>query len=400
MEAEVVKLTDKQLENIRRFLLAEIPYYTRFSTIGSFADIPVINKTVLRNHFTEMLNPRFSKEDLVEEHTTGTTGEPLRLVKTKQERTKLSYYTWKWRSSFFGIHPASPAVYFTTFYDNKKRLTSKRYSVIGNTIQLSEVDFSDETLNLYCDLLDKVRPEWIYCTPTILKMFANFVKRNEKRLPKSIKYIEVTGEFFSKQDYLISKEVFDCHIGNQYGTRETWAIAHSCPNGRLHVNEDAVHVEAVEQDGVQNRCCVTSLINRALPIVRYVLDDKVEVVDSECNCGSKAKWINVLEGRVGQILVGKNGEQTSALVFRYIVEELNLHHGAEIIQFQAEQVAPDSVIVRIVQNSKKKKDVSTEFNKTFKQLCNVDIRFHFEYLPFIEVNHRGKLNHFIPLKSG
>src|SRR5690606_31527741 len=71
---------------------------------------------------------------------------------------------------------------------------------------------------------------------------------------------------------------------------EVGAISAECPAGALHVHAEVVHVEIVRdgepaQDGEEGDILVTSLTNRAMPLVRCRVGDRGTLSHEPCPCG-------------------------------------------------------------------------------------------------------------------
>lgn len=89
------------------------------------------------------------------------------------------------------------------------------------------------------------------------------------------------------------EEVWGITVDNGYGASETGCIAHTCGHGPwLHLSDDFLIVE-IEDD----RVLVTNLINKVMPLIRYELDDRTQLLDVQCPCGSAHRVIGDIEGR-------------------------------------------------------------------------------------------------------
>jgi phenylacetate-CoA ligase len=86
-------------------------------------------------------------------------------------------------------------------------------------------------------------------------------------------------------------------------------IASSCTSGRLHINEDFVAVQLCDEAGrpaapgdLPRRMVVTDLYRRTQPILRYELNDLIELDPSPCPCGSHFRVIRRIHGRADDLL--------------------------------------------------------------------------------------------------
>jgi len=95
------------------------------------------------------------------------------------------------------------------------------------------------------------------------------------------------------------KKVFE-----DYGSTETGSLGGELACGQLHLWSDRILFELLQPNGDflskgQGRLVVTPLEREAMPLLRYLLDDEVEIFD--CDCGSKLPAAKIL-GRSGSAI--------------------------------------------------------------------------------------------------
>ena len=87
---------------------------------------------------------------------------------------------------------------------------------------------------------------------------------------------------------------------NDYGSTETGGLAGECLAGRMHLWADRLVFEVHDpQTGLFStdgcgQLVVTTLYREAMPLIRYNLEDTVEVDYSECDCGWALPTVRVL----------------------------------------------------------------------------------------------------------
>ena len=125
------------------------------------------------------------------------------------------------------------------------------------------------------------------------------------------------GEQLSGAQRQSIETTFGCRVRNAYGSSEFYSIAFECTQGRLHVNDDWVILEALDSQlrpvapGVLSSVTLlTNLANRTQPLLRYVLDDKIRYDPHPCACGNAFPVIDVC-GRADDTLhlAGRNGRK-------------------------------------------------------------------------------------------
>jgi phenylacetate-coenzyme A ligase PaaK-like adenylate-forming protein len=178
-----------------------------------------------------------------------------------------------------------------------------------------------EQLNLY-------RPTLLATYPTAAEVLAG--EQRAGRLRLQLDEMWTGGEFLADcvRDRLA--QTFDCRIRNGYGASEFLSIAWPCEHGTLHVNDDWVLLEAVDEafrpvaPGVPSyTTLLTNLANRVQPLIRYDLGDSITVLPS-CPCGSSFPAIRV-EGRHDDVLhvTNRDGQSTALLplVLTTVIED-------------------------------------------------------------------------------
>ncbi len=97
-------------------------------------------------------------------------------------------------------------------------------------------------------------------------------------------------------------------VHQNYGLNEIGLVASRCPEGgRYHVHTEAAHVELLDADGApaapgtEGRIVVTSLINTAMPLLRYDTGDLARVPDGPCPCGRTLPGFGAVAGRYRRV---------------------------------------------------------------------------------------------------
>ena len=89
---------------------------------------------------------------------------------------------------------------------------------------------------------------------------------------------------------------FGVPVGQVYQATEGF-LGITCAAGRLHLNEDLLHVEAEPLGAGRFVPVVTDLYRRTQAVVRYRLGDVLVAVDGPCRCGSALLGVRRVEGR-------------------------------------------------------------------------------------------------------
>jgi phenylacetate-CoA ligase len=130
------------------------------------------------------------------------------------------------------------------------------------------------------------------------------------------------------------QEGFGCPVRNTYGMSEIGPVATECERGQLHLWSDQLIVEVLDAHdlpvppGQAGRFVVTSLVNPAMPLIRYVTGDHGSLAaPGRCDCGRVLPIVASLEGRSIDLLVGVDGRRvfwTNSSVYDLPIREAQL----------------------------------------------------------------------------
>lgn len=162
-----------------------------------------------------------------------------------------------------------------------------------------------------------------------------------------------------------------------YGSTEIGSVSGTCPAGTLHFWADRLLPEiydpetgAFEREGT-GRLVVTTLYQEGMPLLRYDLEDIVELRYRDCACGWKLPTLKVF-GRIAHDYEIA-GRQLSAAAVEEAVFELPAAHG---VVFWRGQALADRLLVQIEVDSAHAAEATGELRAilagTFGVPCEVD----------------------------
>ena len=221
-----------------------------------------------------------------------------------------------------------------------------------------------------------------------------------------MKYIEMTGEYFTETLRKRLATIFQVPIANQYGCNEANSLAMECPHGQMHCLEGnalmQVYCSGQVVTGQEGDIHITSLSNYAMPFIKYAIGDRGIIHGAaSCGCGNYSPILTLTHGRSGSFIEQPDGEKINSYVLTGTLEKVNEKTNSVIEQFQFEQRAPDEMIVRMVLKDTYagwSQEVVAMFQKSLaeKLLRNMYWTFLFEDR-ILPDERTGKLSSFIPL---
>ena len=150
---------------------------------------------------------------------------------------------------------------------------------------------------------------------------------------------------------------FNAVVRSSYGASEFLPIAWECAHGHLHVNEDWVLLEPVDEHyrpvprgHSSHSVLLTNLANLTQPLIRYDLGDQVTLHAKRCSCGSPFPALEVA-GRRDDVLrvpsLRHKGETVSLLPMALctVVEEQ-----CGLFDFQLQQRDDHTLVLRVPQD--------------------------------------------------
>lgn len=116
----------------------------------------------------------------------------------------------------------------------------------------------------------------------------------------SLRALFVGGEPLTAARRARISDIWQVPVVEEYGSTETGSIAGECPRGRMHLWADRLLCEVysprtgkISPEG-KGKFVVTPLFREAMPLLRYNLEDDVEISYEECDCGWRLPTIRVL----------------------------------------------------------------------------------------------------------
>lgn len=209
-----------------------------------------------------------------------------------------------------------------------------------------------QPLKALVEALNAFQPSCLAAYPTAATVLA--AEQAAGRLSIRPAAIWTGGEWLSPGTRRWLERMFGCPVLDDYGASEFMCIAHDCGQGWLHVNEDWVLLEAVDErwqpvdpGTPSHSVLMTNLANKVQPFIRYDLGDSVTFKPEPCACGSPLAALRV-EGRRDDILTFESAHKEVVrllpLALSTIVEE-----GAQVFDFQLVQTGDRTLAVRLEQ---------------------------------------------------
>jgi phenylacetate-coenzyme A ligase PaaK-like adenylate-forming protein len=170
-------------------------------------------------------------------------------------------------------------------------------------------------------------------------------------LSLSLAEVWVGGEQLTPEQRSRIRAAFGCLLRNNYGASEFFSMAGECAHGRLHLNDDWLMLEPVDDrlrpvpvGEASHSVLLTNLANHVQPLLRYRLGDSVRLVDAACPCGNRLPVIEV-QGRADHALVLHDLHDRRVTLLPLALVTV-IEEGAHVAQFQLLRTGPDALELR------------------------------------------------------
>lgn len=181
--------------------------------------------------------------------------------------------------------------------------------------------------------------------PSLLMM----IRQEAEKLDVSLKTIISYAEVLSDTDKSLLEDTFKCRVAQIYQGAEGF-IAHTCKKGNLHLNEDLNYFEFESIDPSNENITnviVTDLYRRVLPVIRYRMNDVLELENEQCSCGSAFTQIKRIHGRKDDIFHFSNPTGSTVYLFPDYVRRSINQASDKIMEYQAIQIASNKIIIKL-----------------------------------------------------
>lgn len=333
------ELQRRKLADLLRHAANHTPFYRRrFRDAGvnvisddpfdCLAALPLLDKHTIRAQRDDLTWPD-APGGLHELSTGGSTGEPLRIV---VDRRRQAYdQAARARShNWFGVRIGDPELYLwgSPIEPNGTDRIKRVRDWLFNHRLLDAFEMSPERMDDYLDEFDAFRPVALFGYPSSIALLVAHARRCHWTLDTSrLRAVFVTGEVCLRRDRESIAEYFGVPVADGYGSRDGGFIAHECPLGSMHITAENVVVEVFDGDrpvesGASGEIVVTHLDAYAMPLVRYRTGDVGRLRSDRCACGRGLPVLDVVEGRVTDMLHLPDGTAKHALCVIYPLREL------------------------------------------------------------------------------
>jgi phenylacetate-CoA ligase len=379
-------------------------YRRRFQAVGATPDdirstsdlkiLPILRKNELRENLPEMISEGYHLDRLKKVKTGGSTGKPLDLLIT-EECSELRNACARRHDRWSGWEVGEPigALWGNVHRPKGLRETLKWY-FLNPYIFLDTMHMDGEAVKRFAKEWRKVRPTLLFGHAHSIYLLSRFVEElsvDEIR-PRGI--ISTSMMLLSHERRQIEK-TFGNIVFDRYGCEELGLVGSECEaHDGMHMNVEHLFVEFVDGDttdgdggrkSLPKEIVVTDLMNFAMPLIRYAVEDKGICRNRICRCGRGLPLMDGVTGRVADFLIRQDGTKVAGIS----LIENTLTKFSGLNQMQIVQDKMDRFRINIVAGPEYHEETGKAIIHYFKAVFG-NVNVNIEFLQNIPQERNGK----------
>lgn len=194
--------------------------------------------------------------------------------------------------------------------------------------------------------------------PTQIISYAEVLHENDKKTISTVFKVNIT-------------EVYQCTEG---------FLGSSCKYGTMHLNEDFINFEKEWIDENKFHPIITDFSRHSQPVIKYKIDDILQIKKLECVCGSKRLAIEKIIGRDDDVLILNNIKVYPDLLARKIAMFTDSFQ-----KYTITQIAPNQLQISIICPNSEWIEIKTIFHNVVNSFLNdlgiQNIQYEFVHNP-------------------
>ncbi|MBC8110840.1 MAG: hypothetical protein H7Y04_07255 [Verrucomicrobia bacterium] len=343
---------NRQLQFFEKNTLKKSVYFTeKLQQFGAVENLPVMDKSLLMEHFDAMNTVGISKKEAMQvalegektrdfspkiKHisvglSSGTSGNRGLFLVSDRERA-----IWVANAVFRLLFPISLKKRSIAFF---LRANNNLYEAVKS--RFFDFRFFDLQYPIEKNITELIdfQPHILIAPPSVLLIVAS--KAGDLSCVQKIISI---AEVLESENKVSLEKIFRQTIHQVYQATEGF-LASTCRFGTLHFHEDLLFIEKEYLDNKRFYPIITDFTRTSQPIVRYRLNDIIHERKTTCPCGSVMLTIDHIEGRSDDIFEFLDKNHKKVLLFPDFFRKAVITASETIEEYAVEQQASDLICI-------------------------------------------------------
>lgn len=398
-----------QTQQLRRMLTLAAewsPYYQHAFKLCGFdvraiqspediAQLPLIDKTTIREHLTEMCTMPSNAPGVDYVSTGGSSGTPLGFyMGANRSAIEYAYLVAGWQRVGYAIETPQ-AVFRGQVVPPDRSGLRHVFDPLLRRHYYSNFHMSDADIERYLEHLRALGDCFLHVYPSSIAALTRFLRRTNTPAPGNVRGILAGSEIVHHEDRVLAEEMWGVRYYSWYGHSEKLVMTSECEHSHDdHVWPTYGYMELIDDQGLpvttpgeRGEIVGTGFINSVTPFIRYRTGDFATYVGESCpKCARSHKLIRDIRGhRTQEMLVARDGSHICWTA-------VNMHDDTfnGVRQFQFRQTEAGHATLRIVASELFGDADIRRIRRSLNQKLDGLIQFDIELCDAIELTKRGK----------
>lgn len=397
--SRLLEIQTKRMRSAIKHAYENVPFYRRkfdkarikpddVKSIEDLCKIPMTTKTELQvTPLSDTIANNVDMNNCFKRVTSGSTGIPLTMIVDKKAQDfRLALWARAYAENGLRLRDRLATIKDPFDFANSRRLLTRL-----NTIRRREISIFDDPVR-QMSILEAFKPQVLKGYSSSLVMLADYFRTQEHSFKPRL--IFAGAEILLETDRRTISSSFGCDVLDYYGSTEFGLLGWECHSHMgYHINIDGTLVEFVNNEevvapGERGEIVCTSLINSAMPLIRYRSDDLGIPNKEPCSCGRSLPLMKTLEGRTDDFLTTLDGRIVPPTIFSpYPFDNLRGIKQFRVIQETREKMTIELAVDKDFQYNRVLDRARREVQRVFGK----DMQVNFRMLGKIDKDTTGKL---------
>jgi phenylacetate-CoA ligase len=377
--ARIRQYRESAMVRIMRHAVTAVPFYQRLrispESIQSAADIerfPLISKRDIQRDPDALLATGYSLPSLHYSRTSGSSGEPTTTY-FDRDSWLLCKYALKMRRMSATV--GGPLLRRVLIVSEKRPEALADLAVSGPS-QLFGL-FPRRFVSIHApmethlDDMARYRPAIVYAFPSYFLDLISTAQLHGRSLPH-IPHLCTSSEVLSAAHRARIETAFGGRVWDVYGCTEFKEVAWQCGHGRYHVNFESVDVETAQSQ--TGAVVLSTLCNRAMPLLRFQTGDQATFDREPCPCGRGSAHFSGFAGRVADTITLPSGRRLMPYLLTTDIELEESILQYRIVRTEANAFRIDAVVREPGQSDLWRERVGAQFSRIAGEPLRVSVR--------------------------
>jgi phenylacetate-CoA ligase len=366
-------------------------------------NLPVMKKSDLQHPLAERLSNGYTAKNVFLNKTSGSGGDPILFAKDK-ECHALIWANIMRRFAWHGIdfNHSLQARFYGMPLDFAANAKLRAKDFLSHRYRFNIFDFSDAGMAKMVAKFRRTKFDYINGYTNSVLLLAHYLERQNLILNEicpTLKVCVCTSEMLLDDDRKFLEKRLGVRIVNEYGAAELDVLAMEDASGIWRVNAETTFVEILDVNGnvvpygTEGRIVVTSLYNKAHPMIRYDVGDSGMLDETST---AKFPVLKKLTGRTNDVAVLPSGKRTPGMTFYTITKQL-FGDQDNVLEFTIRQTKTDTFDIDYVSRKPLESAETERMETVLTQYLEPGLTFNFNRTDAAARSKSGKLKQFTSL---